>query len=137
MDIKTFIGRIEQIHSTCDGSGFVDTLCENRKYVREFDKSEYANEINNIQDNGLKYLLEAIIDEIHGGMRYKELYEMAENNGCVVASYKLATMRGVYMNALDTIAAFHYYKYYKATNDLKTFFEMCNCSSDDALIDFM
>lgn len=131
MEINEFINKIKDAHIYFSKPNSVDdidilVLYECDKYVRNFDKKEYLNKIENISDVGLKYLLRAILVESGHNKYCLELYELSAKNGCIIAYWKMAQLYdNNEMFDYDVGKSLYYnYMYYKKTDNLETFVKM-------------
>jgi hypothetical protein len=132
MNIQKFINRINELHTTQSGNEFIDVLEEYNEQLCECDEDDFLNEIENISDIGLKYLLHAIIEESQFNLICIELYELSSKNDCIIALYKLARLYddGMIITVDVNKSLYYYYQYYNKINDLETFIETINVMRD-------
>lgn len=125
MDIQEFISRINELHTAQSGEEFMDVLEEYSEQLCKCDEDDFLNEIENISDIGLKYLLHAIIEESHGGLNCIELYDLSSKNDCTIALYKLARLydEGRMFTVDVNKSVYYYYLYYNKIDDLESFCE--------------
>lgn len=123
MELQEFIDKVTIAHNDKDCCITIDAMYEYRECICDCAEHDYKQKIQNISDIGLRYILEAMIDELRGGTSYGDMYRMAADNGCAIAMYKLGMMYDWrYVNTPDVERSMYYYwKYYDTVNDMKTF----------------
>jgi len=126
MEMQEFINKIKTVHENNDGDTFIVILEKYDKYLCNCNEEEYLKQIETIHDVGLKYLLQAVIEEATHSTGCLKLYELASKNDCTLALYKLARLYDEgKMFKVDVIKIiYYYYQYYKKIGDVRKFIDI-------------
>lgn len=135
MNIQGFVAMITETHVNQDGYDFMDVFDLYSKQLSECDEDVLLEGIKNIKDVGLKYLLQAIVEETHGALYCIDTYELSSKNDCAIALFRLARLYDT--GGLFTVdvnrAMYYYYMYYNKINDLASFCKYSKLMKDPNL----
>lgn len=135
MEISEFVRKISDVYDECSEYDFIDILDECSKYVCKYEEEEYFKEIENISNKGLKYLLQAIFEEIDGNINCLKTYKKSAKNGCDIALFVIARLYDggkIFMVDVNKSTQY-YYLYYKKRDDIESFTETIGVMRDPKL----
>lgn len=116
-----------------------DFLKISAHFVRNCDKDVYLKEIEIIPEIGVRYLLQAIFEEIHGDVNCVKTYKLSTRNECPFACYRLAKVyhnhKIIYRDI--NMAMCLYYQYFGGTDRPSVFTHMLHEADDDFTRAFM